>query len=530
MVFALRHITRWLLERKANCAWVQARLAAYDAVDPVLTDAEFDAIERHVLQCARCAEDLEALREDRDALAQILWPDEALPAIDVDAMVARIVSGEVDTTTACESQPAANPRFFPFHVPKPAAAFAAAAIFLVAVPVLAYVGGGLYDAMSPPRDGQEMAASQKTPEPQTLVMTSSTTSTAQTTSTNAERGGDSPACSSDYATIEDTFFAKIDEEAALLAARAEVEAMLPHTEEEYEAWARKEYPHILALYDILIGKGLSPEPPRQSNVPANWTKMTIKERFTALIPNDLPEDVRDALLEIAAQAAQNNELLWDGTPINIPDWAQRLYAATPEKERPTHWRALLIYSGEIFKLDWPESLNDPNCIPRAEVLRTAPSIVSLPLEPDADERCPTPNMTIPVGFVDALANDIPRANSVTRHIYLTAFLLGTPDFRQLSDAAHSVLCRLCVLSEVGCTRDPLGKLVDALLDSRAQRVTRALGSFTDGVGAASGQTPWSSDSGERPLTIARRRGAGRAGNVPEEDPGICRPATLGELM
>jgi hypothetical protein len=159
MVFAFQNMVKWLLERKATCVWVQARLAAYDAVDPALTDAEFEAIERHVLGCARCAEGLEALREDRDALAQILWPDEALPPIDVDAMVERIVSGEVGMPTASEAKQAENPRSFSFHMTKPVAAFAAMAILLVAVPVLAYVGGGLYDAF-PPDDGQERVASE----------------------------------------------------------------------------------------------------------------------------------------------------------------------------------------------------------------------------------------------------------------------------------------------------------------------------------------------------------------------------------
>ena len=107
-----RYIADFLRGGKVPCAWVETRLAAYDAVDPALTDAEFAAIERHVLGCACCAEDLEALREDRDVLAQILWPDEALPYIDVETMVERIVSGEVGITTVREPQQAVKPRFF----------------------------------------------------------------------------------------------------------------------------------------------------------------------------------------------------------------------------------------------------------------------------------------------------------------------------------------------------------------------------------------------------------------------------------
>ena len=66
-----------------------------------------------------------------------------------------------------------------------------------------------------------------------------------------------------------------------------------------------------------------------------------------------------------------NTIPWNGVPANVPEWAERLYADTPEPERPTGWRALLIYSGGIFKFDLPETLDEPNGIPTAEPMQWA---------------------------------------------------------------------------------------------------------------------------------------------------------------
>jgi hypothetical protein len=496
MVFALRHIAKWLLEHKASCAWVQARLVAYYAVDPALSDAEFNAIERHVLQCARCAEDLEALREDRDAVAQILWPDEALPYIDVDAMVERIVSGEVGIPTASVPQQAENPYFFPFQIAKPAAAFVAAAILLVAVPVLAYVGGGIYDAIFPPDDGREMAAPQQGPETPTLVMTNSSTSSDQT-STNAESGGDSPVCSTSNSAFDEPFFTKIDEDMALQVARAEVEALLPHTEEEYEAWARKEYPHILALYDILIGKGLTPERPKQPNIPANWATMTIEERFTALIPNDLPEDVREYLLDIAGRAAQNDQPLWDGIPVNIPEWGLCLYTNTTAEERPTHWRALLIYSGEIFEFDWPKSQSEVNCVPNLHAIQygtgvsgflwafsdnDADSVTGMPSS-DATSDEPyvklgslgtpavvysLPSQEIPEGYIDAFVEDAAFAKTSLVYFAASSAIVQTPPFTDIAQSASKLLEELFKSGIPECNVGTRLLSLSALLVSRGE--------------------------------------------------------------
>jgi hypothetical protein len=66
-----------------------------------------------------------------------------------------------------------------------------------------------------------------------------------------------------------------------------------------------------------------------------------------------------------------NTISWGGVPASIPDWAQRLYANTLEPERPTGWRALHVYSGEIFRFHFPEALDEPNCIPTAEAMQWA---------------------------------------------------------------------------------------------------------------------------------------------------------------
>jgi hypothetical protein len=120
------------------------------------------------------------------------------------------------------------------------------------------------------------------------------------------------------------------------AAKAEVEVMLPHTEADYEAWARKEYPHVLWLYDVLTR----------------------------------PE----------------YGICWNGEPVNVPAWAARLYAGTPPENRPKGWCALLIYSGEVFRFDYPTAPGEPNVKPRIEALQLAAAVAGFEAELSRTER------------------------------------------------------------------------------------------------------------------------------------------------
>ena len=148
-----------------------------------------------------------------------------------------------------------------------------------------------------------------------------------------------------------------------------------------------------------------------------------------------------------------NTIPWGGVPASIPDWAQRLCAGTPEPERPTGWRALHTYSGEIFKFDLPKNLEEPNCIPTADAMHWAlPTGDVAYAFPEVDEtgvvsaaspaatgwksepREPSKKDRAPLALhASALARDLPRAKSVVRYIHISAFLAGTLESLALSD-------------------------------------------------------------------------------------------------
>jgi hypothetical protein len=345
-----------LMRRSEDCAWARSRISAYASCDPDLSDKEFKLIEQHTVCCEDCARELEHLQEALDVFAEILYPDESMPPLDVEAMASRIMAAD-ESCASSESRSAECFRLPAIRILKPATMLAALVILFIAMPILAYVGPGIYEYVVSGISLDLNMESQATEGPALSMVSPSTSisdicAISQVTCDNAVWDA---GCSSGATSV----MARIDEEIAILAARAEVEAMLPHTEEEYEAWARGEYPHIMALYDILIGKGLSEERPQQPSLPANWPEMSVGERFAALIPNDSSKNVRDCLLEIAAEAAKHDHPLWDGIPESIPDWGLRLYANTPSEDHPTQWRALLIYSGEIFKHGLSERSNEP---------------------------------------------------------------------------------------------------------------------------------------------------------------------------
>ena len=137
---------------------------------------------------------------------------------------------------------------------------------------------------------------------------------------------------------------------------AEVDAKLPHMEDEYEAWARKEYPHIMWLYDVLMGR----IPTSLADSSASRTlSFGVDDSGAPTITLPGEEGIPITFAFVLPDGWPKNTALWDGVPANIPEWAQRLFADLPEPERPTGWRALLVYSGEIFKFDHPKPPKNP---------------------------------------------------------------------------------------------------------------------------------------------------------------------------
>jgi hypothetical protein len=206
-------------------------------------------------------------------------------------------------------------------------ALAGSLLLMVALPVLALVG--LHKLYIPSLDPESFAPHPK----QSVPPEASGAATVPLDTAPAAKSAASPSDSTPV-NWDQTSRIALDILTEDALRRVELEALLPATEEEYEVWAREEYPHIMALYDILVE---------------------------------------------ATEDQPNITALWDGTPVHIPDWARRLYVDTPEDKRPMGWRALLIYSGEVFKFDWPTRTTDPNCRPTLEAMQHVASVAGFVL-------------------------------------------------------------------------------------------------------------------------------------------------------
>ena len=156
--------------------------------------------------------------------------------------------------------------------------------------------------------------------------------------------------------------------------RAQVEAMLPQTEEQYETWARREYPHIMWLYNVVTHEGLSQANAPETDACVDCPTSPPDSPAGRLVSFDITEEGHPSItlpdaegknVALCAVVQNGNMVLlptssalppsascssgffssekksWDGVPVHIPEWAQRLYANTPASGHPTGWRALL---------------------------------------------------------------------------------------------------------------------------------------------------------------------------------------------
>lgn len=506
---AIRRLLGW----ETPCSRVQARLYAYAWCEPDLSETECAEILRHLAVCECCRAEFDEIEAAIDAVGPLLYPDDALPPFDVEAMAKsiteRIDCGDTGPESALvhEFMQGCEPRFAdesPYRglcqgafawlgAHKRLAAMAACVLLLVAGPVLAHVAGalrGYLDGAEPVGEtGEQVASHRKTlPIPEMPG--------------DAMKPGEADASAS-AREIDSDITDSLDAELARQAARAEVEAMLPHTEAEYEAWARREYPHIMWLYDVLMGKqgltqaergtsgdGSVPAFPPPPDSPAGRLVsfgMTDDGNPTITLPDAegnkvtlcavsekrglpsvrashnhaserdygwLSPGFRESIAadETGLESSTPITLTipsepWDGVPANIPEWAQRLYADTPESERPTGWRALLIYSGEIFKFDFPETLNEPNCIPTSEAIHWALPIgdAAYAFPPDNPESGTLINaqpLSPKDPYIIALARDLPRAKSVVQFAGIASLL------RKWDEAACSAHITLNVVSRL----------------------------------------------------------------------------------
>lgn len=337
-----------MLGKDPGCAWVQLRLGAYYAWDPSLSCRKYAAIEKHLAHCPECAAEWEATCSLCNCVEQLRRNQEPshLNSDDI-ASAALLKIAKYETSRSRE-----------FKSPKRVCArrwaYGLAVVCLLALgfPVLAQIGKYLVDYHKQSKDALayiRLSDSTKC-ENQIVVLKPGHHAANDHSTIRYDRLNSFPAES----------LIELDRRFEQTLAQVQVEAMLPHTEAEWEAWARKEYPHIMWVYDVL-------------------TK---------------PE----------------YGINWNGKPAYIPDWAKKIW--TDEVTRPAGWRALVFYSGEIFRFDYPIKPEDPNVRPTIDAMKRAAAIAGcmLQLEDGGKQQLPPLNysdLSIEGRFPKALVSFIP---------------------------------------------------------------------------------------------------------------------------
>ncbi len=216
LCYKLAELLRSYRYRSLSCAWVEERLAAYSDWD--LPIQEYEAVEAHLRCCPACRRslaDTEAIIGSlRDGLASS-DPAAHFPRRSAVATMAYIRAAE-----GPEAAPAPSAR----RGPTLTAGWAAAAclVVLLMAAVAALVHRDSPDAMAGP------VASALPAGPATV--------TSQATD----------------ATLADLGVVKqLGEEFSEALASLRIRAMIPATEAELEAWARREYPADMWFYDLL---------------------------------------------------------------------------------------------------------------------------------------------------------------------------------------------------------------------------------------------------------------------------------------
>ena len=136
------------------------------------------------------------------------------------------------------------------------------------------------------------------------------------------------------------------------------------------------------------------------------------------------------------------------------------------------WRALLIYSGEVFKFDFPGTRNAPNCIPTADAMHWALPIGDRAsgFPPDSTEDGTFANaqpLSPTDPYITALARDLPRAKSVVQYIHVSALLAGTREEQQRPAMANMLLVQLFRSFRMACSKDDTADLLARQFNSRA---------------------------------------------------------------
>ena len=348
-------------ERRAAASPCPDPMLMASYIDGMATPDEVARVEEHLLHCVDCREGVADIRE---MLANPVEPEPVAPAMleRLKTVVLRAVEEEnrrkresrksfqINPAEARRQPGPSSPEglagWFPWRSCGPESAqtrprfriryLAAACFLLLALPALAYLVPLAWKAVFAPAPSSQSDTISTTPGACTPREVGPFVSAKGKTPATAETPRDKRIPLTPLRAWSPTLDPALKRAIGDFAVKAEVEAMLPRTEAAYEAWARKEYPHVLWLYDVLTR----------------------------------PE----------------YGICWNGDPVNVPAWATRLYAGTPPESRPKGWGALLIYSGEILRFDYPTALGELNVKPRIEAVQLAAAVAGFEAELSPVER------------------------------------------------------------------------------------------------------------------------------------------------
>jgi hypothetical protein len=217
----------------------------------------------------------------------------------------------------------------------------------------------------------------------------------------------------------------IDRTLSTASQQALAESGLPQTAEQRATWARKEFPHVMDLYDLITA----------DTSPVGVLATSIEPACVLVVPGPRAADMQASMqCTLAAPAAAP----WDGTPACAPEWAE----AMPGRSGwPCGWQALVVFSGEIFKLDCPESLAENNVKPTVEGVLAAARIAGWVVRDGAGSdryAQPQPPAVTPE-YVNRLASNLELVQSVVAYVAVSSELVETPEFMEVAGLARSLL-------------------------------------------------------------------------------------------
>jgi hypothetical protein len=384
-----------LFGRAPDCPWVQLRLGAFYGWDPCLSKHEFRAIERHLQNCSACAEQWTNVYEIHELIEQGIaaaQPTKATPEVIAERVMAKIDAYEAERANKGLRQRIVLKR-------RLALALVSACVLIIALPLLAHFGNYVWKAIRPEKAEQSRTeiSFQKT-RPRTTPGEPSEMSAPE----NVRRANRA-------IQLEPLLGLEITRHVKEVVIGAQVEALLRNTEEKNERWARREYPHVMWLYDLLKDK---------FDYHGTWQGLLIGSG--EILRFDYPLSLGEPNCEPRIEGI-------------------RAAAAT------AGFKARLSPDGEFLlpPLVWAD-------------IEGAGASLKLSLIAGEREKGPAiPKDEMPVGYIEEIANHPRLVESVLTYLTVSGQIAGTPELEDFAAKTKNLLFKL-LSNDASCDFVPYG--------------------------------------------------------------------------